>query len=377
MASRDSANSAGVTVSSQLNLKALTYAKEQEVLKNKAAGKTTVVTKRPDKKTPKWKSNTGVEARAARDRLEEVSKRKLADGYAKLVQKAKVYDKIKRGEDGGLTDRQQAEVLVVVDDDDIDESLTVPVPLPEEEDDPIIEYQDELGRDHTAPRSQVPIEFLPRPKKQEEDDPFVIRQPFNHHPVYEPDAERRQMIDEKFKEEPLNTHYDHHQEVRDKAAGFYGFDANPESRGKQFESLRKIHQEAERNREELRSGNVRPEEVQGMRADEQSSAASVKSRAVEKRKRELEARRKEVQDKRQKTGGKVVKAAQDSSTSTVASTHVSSTPLPATSDPFAMLDAQSKGTNATTHTPQHVGHQDSADAFLARLEQEIPIGQAR
>ncbi len=111
----------------------------------------------------------------------------LADSYAKLEQKVKVYDKIKRGEDGGLTDRQQAEVLVVVsltvafrcrsvlklaqvDDDDIDESLTVPIPMPEEEDDPIIEYQDEYGRDHTAPRSQVPIQYLPRPKKQEEDE---------------------------------------------------------------------------------------------------------------------------------------------------------------------------------------------------------------
>ncbi len=185
------------------------------------------------------------------------------------------------------------------------------------------------------------------------------------------------MIDEKFREEPLNTHYNHRKEVRDKAAGFYGFDANQETRGKQFESLREIHQEAVREREELRSGNVRPEEVQGMRADEQSSAVSVKSRALEKRKRELEARRKEVQDKRQKTVGKVSKAAQGSSTSTAASTHVSSTPPPATSDPFAMLDAQSRGTNATTHTPQQAEHQGSADAFLARLAQEIPIGQAR
>ena len=58
------------------------------------------------------------------------------------------------------------------DDDDIDESLTVPVPPPDEEDDPLIEYEDEFGRHHTAPRSQVPIEFLPKEKFV--DDEYVV-----------------------------------------------------------------------------------------------------------------------------------------------------------------------------------------------------------
>lgn len=46
---KDSANGGGVTSSTQLNLMAQVFAKEQEVLKNKAAGKTTVVIKRPDR----------------------------------------------------------------------------------------------------------------------------------------------------------------------------------------------------------------------------------------------------------------------------------------------------------------------------------------
>ena len=53
------------------------------------------------------------------------------------------------------------------DSDDVDESLTVPQRPEEDEDDPIIEYEDEFGRVRTGRRSEVPRHLL---KEDEEED---------------------------------------------------------------------------------------------------------------------------------------------------------------------------------------------------------------
>lgn len=58
------------------------------------------------------------------------------------------------------------------DSDDVDESLTVPV-RPQDEDDPVMEYEDEYGRTRTARRSEIPSDLLPKPEEEREDFEYV------------------------------------------------------------------------------------------------------------------------------------------------------------------------------------------------------------
>jgi hypothetical protein len=124
---------------------------------------------------------------------------------------------------------------------------------------------------------------------------FLIGDPVNHFPVYEPSEERIAEVERKFSEEnnPLNIHYDASKEVRTKGAGFYQFSADEETRRKQMEELKAAREETEKTRQELGAEDIKPGE-EGMTAD------GVKSRAMEKRKRELEERRKLIEAKRKK-----------------------------------------------------------------------------
>jgi hypothetical protein len=59
--------------------------------------------------------NKGVKARAARDiELEAISKPTLESARAALERKAKIYDKLKKGKTGGLSDAQYDALLVDV-----------------------------------------------------------------------------------------------------------------------------------------------------------------------------------------------------------------------------------------------------------------------
>lgn len=61
------------------------------------------------------RSNKGVQNRAARDiELEEVSKVTIESGRAVLERKAKIYEKLRKGKSGGLTDKQYEALLVDV-----------------------------------------------------------------------------------------------------------------------------------------------------------------------------------------------------------------------------------------------------------------------
>ncbi|KAG8968603.1 hypothetical protein FRC03_006723 [Tulasnella sp. 419] len=170
----------GVTSASFFDLKAELSKKEDEFAKSKAAGKgkaSPIVggIKRDDKKPSMWmKKNKGVADRMARDReMEALSKPTAESARIKLEKKAKIYEQLKRGRTGGLTEKQFDAILVDFDEksreldyyssdsDDVDESLTVPKDSYEESvDDPIVEYQDEFGRTRTARRSEVPREAL-------------------------------------------------------------------------------------------------------------------------------------------------------------------------------------------------------------------------
>ncbi|KAI0635661.1 hypothetical protein C8Q77DRAFT_1216266 [Trametes polyzona] len=397
----DKAKAAGVSARSFLDLQAELAKKQEEFAKNKASGKADAIVggvKRNDKKLSRWaKANPGVQARAARDavELEAVSKTTVDDALAVLARKSEKYKKLAKGLDGGFNKKQASELLVDFeqkgidryesDSDDVDESLTVPV-APQDDDDPIVEYEDEFGRVRTARRSEIPRHLLPdREKEQEEEeDEYVVHaltclymltfphNPVNHFPVYEPSRERVEQIRAEYAEEnnPLNVHYDATREVRAKGAGFYQFSGDEETRRQQMEELRKAREETERTRAEVGAEDVRPGEVEGMHPGGEASAVPAKSRAMEKRKREIEERRKLLEAKRRKLGGKDGAAA---SKATPVSGDEQKTPAAppsaAAADPFAALEALSGNKpekNRATEPPVN-----AADAFLAQLEQDI------
>ncbi|EIW57307.1 uncharacterized protein TRAVEDRAFT_37807 [Trametes versicolor FP-101664 SS1] len=389
----DKAKAAGISASSFFDLKAELSKKEAEFSKNKAAGKANAVVggvKRDNKKLSQWaKANAGVQARATRDiDLGEISKPTLESARAILERKAKVYDKLRKGKSGGLDDKQYDALLVDFeqkgidpyfesDSDDEDESATVPVGPQDDEDDPIVEYEDEFGRARTGRRSEIPRHLLPQTdkEKEEEFDPYVIYNPVNHFPTYEPSQERVEQIRAEYAEEnnPLNVHYDASAEVRAKGAGFYQFSGDLETRTRQMEESRKIREETERARAEARAVDLRPGEVEGMHPSEEASAATTKSRAMEKRKRELEERRKVLEAKRRKVGGKEdAVAARPSPAPETGRSTLAAVTAPA-ADPFAALEALSGHAKGKSKMAESTFN--AADAFLAQLEQDIIKGK--
>ncbi|CCM04307.1 uncharacterized protein FIBRA_06478 [Fibroporia radiculosa] len=399
MAPKNKAKAAGVSASSFFDLKAELAKQEEEFTKNKAAGKASALVggiKRPDKKPTVWaRQNAGVKARAARDiELEEISKPTLDSARAVLERKAKIYEKLRKGKSGGLSEKQYDALLVDFeqmpidpyesDSDDEDESLTVPKAPDGGNDDPVIEYEDEFGRIRTAPRSEVPRHLLPKSEEEQEEDidPFVIYNPVDHFPVYEPSAERVAAIEAEFAEEnnPLNVHFDASREVRAKGAGFYQFSADEETRRKQMEDLRRAREETEKTRAELGAADARPGETEGMRAPgdkgEGSAAVGARSRATEKRKRELEERRKLLDAKRRKQGGPERAESHESSEAQARpSPPAQSAQEPASVpvDPFAALEARSSSQKGKMkERPERTA--DEADVFLSQLEKEMIKG---
>ncbi|KIK95423.1 hypothetical protein PAXRUDRAFT_140684 [Paxillus rubicundulus Ve08.2h10] len=376
----DKAKAAGVSVTSFFDLKAELAKKSDEFAKNKAAGGPKYVAgqaKRPEKKPTVWaRSNRGVQARSARDvELEEVSKVTVESARAALERKAKVYEKLRKGKSGGLSEKQYSALLVDFDSkdidhyssdsDDVDESLTVPTKPGEEEDDPIIEYEDEFGRLRTSRRSEVPRHLLPRSQNEDEvDDADVIHNPVGFYPVYEPSAERIQAVEEEFAEaeNPLSAHYDASKEVRAKGAAFYQFSADEETRKQQMEELRVAREETRKTREDMGALDVQPGEVEGLREEGESSG----SRALAKRKREIENRRALLEAKRRKAKTEEVVATGSSSTSTAPPTSLVSR------DPFATLEQVSA---CNPHAPKPLDTRPAnyvdADSFLAQLEQDM------
>ncbi|CAL1716520.1 unnamed protein product [Somion occarium] len=393
MATSRKGKASGVSTSSFFDLRAEIAKHEEEFVKNKAAGQTTLVggVKRPDKKPTVWaRHNRGVQGRASRDiEIEAVSKPTLDAARAILERKAQVYEKLSKGKSGGLSEKQYETLLVdfdskVIDSyesdsDEVDESLTIPKPL-ENEDDPVIEYEDEFGRVRTARKSEIPRHLLPPDPNaeppEEEFDPYVIYNPVNYFPTYQPSEDRIAAINAELAEEsnPLNIHYDAAGEVRAKGAGFYQFSADGETRRKQMEELRKAREETEKTRVELGAVNVKPGEVEGMvHEGEVVSGQLKKSRAMEKRKRELEERRKMLDAKRRKKEPAPSPSPREEPESAKPQIAEASTSL----DPFAALEAQASSSSAKGKQKQKDTREDPADAFLAALERDMLKGGNR
>ncbi|KAG2140111.1 hypothetical protein DEU56DRAFT_798683 [Suillus clintonianus] len=393
MAPTNKARTAGVSASSFFDLKAEIAKKEDEFSRTKAAGGSRYTVggvKRPDKKPTIWtRPNKGVQNRAARDiELEEVSKVTIESGRAVLERKAKVYEKLRQGKSGGLTDKQYENLLVDFDSrgatdyfesdsDDMDESLTVPQQL-QDDDDPIIEYEDEFGRQRTGRRSEVPRHLLPRSEDTEaipDDDKDVIYNPVDYFPVFEPSAERVQAVQDAYLEadNPLSAHYDSTKEVRAKGAGHYQFSADEETRKQQMEELRSARMETEKTRQDAGAVDLKPGEVEGMR-DDSSTAGASRSRAMEKRKRDIEERRKILDAKRRKVKGDETPADRGFEPEPLETVTLETR---GGSGPFAALERQAtdasdrpkrKGKQKGTNDP---APKTEADDFLAQLEREI------
>ncbi|KAF8501702.1 hypothetical protein F5888DRAFT_1261890 [Russula emetica] len=379
MAPINKAQAAGVSSGSFLELRAQVAKRKESLSKGNATA--VVDRKKSDKKPSKWAlPNKGVQARAARDLEQEVLDRRTVESTrAALERKTKIYEKLKKGQSGGLNEAQFDSLLVDFDSkpddpyesdsDDVDESLTVPIPGPGEDDDPIIEYEDEFGRVRSAKRSEVPRHLLPRQEGGEDDDDgVVIRNPVNFFPVYEPSSDRVAAIQAAAAEEnnPLNIHYDASREVRAKGAGFYQFSADEETRKKQMEELRQARNETEMTRQELGAVDLKAGEVEGMQ--ETPGPNALRNRAVEKRKRELEERRKLVEAKRRKllNGNNPTAAVAAAATQPPASASA-----PSSEEPIVAVPT--KATAAPNPDPAS----SAADNFLAALERDLAMTDER
>ena len=138
------AKAAGIGASSFLDLKAELAAKEKEISENRTGGKkTTAGGQKPGKvsdfprspfgramlilfllflsigseqKPTVWsRPNKGVNARAAKDiELEAIERPKIETSYAILERKSRIYEKLDRGKDAGLSEKQYGSLLVDV-----------------------------------------------------------------------------------------------------------------------------------------------------------------------------------------------------------------------------------------------------------------------
>ena len=250
----------------------------------------------------------------------------------------------------------------------MDESLSVPK-RPEDDDDPVIEYEDEFGRIRTAKRSEVPREFHPRHDVQDEDEDedIVIHNPVNYLPIYTPSEERIAEISKEYADtNPLNVYYDASKEVRAKGAGFYQFSADEETRKKQMEELKNVREETEKTRKDLGAVDILPGELEGMRE------GPTKSRAMEKRKREIEERRRLLEEKKKKR--KISPSAESGNIARVqAETRTTSLPE---ADPFAVLESIAPPKPAP-FAKKSQATSDAAGVFLAQLQQEFLSAKKR
>jgi len=249
----------------------------------------------------------------------------------------------------------------------VDESLSVPK-RPEDDDDPVIEYEDEFGRIRTAKRSEVPREFHPRHDVQDEDEDedIVIHNPVNYLPIYTPSEERIAEISKEYADtNPLNVYYDASKEVRAKGAGFYQFSADEETRKKQMEELKNVREETEKTRKDLGAVDILPGELEGMRE------GPTKSRAMEKRKREIEERRRLLEEKKKR---KISPSAESGNIARVqAETRTTSLPE---ADPFAVLESIAAPKPAP-FAKKSQATSDAAGVFLAQLQQEFLSAKKR
>ncbi|GAA6011666.1 hypothetical protein JCM10207_004201 [Rhodosporidiobolus poonsookiae] len=336
---------APISSSSFLDIKAQISKHEDDFNKSRQLGQPTTLSggvPRGQKKLPTWaRQNKGLAARQARDEViyedDVVGRGDPGRAKEQLERKAAIYDKIRKGKTGGLSEDQIGSLLVDFDrktydnpdassDDesgsDVDESLTVPSrpiedpdePGPSLPHDPLVEYTDDFGRTRMIPRSEVPRgapfrdpaapegEVSYRTGVEGSSAAFqpgegprasnVIYGDQTSFPVYEPDpavlAQRAATL-AAAANAPLVSHYDASQENRTRGAGFYQFSGDEATRQAQMEALKRERDETERKRRE--------------REEEGDRVKRERERERDERKRKIEEKRREVEEKRKRARG--------------------------------------------------------------------------
>ncbi|KAK1224073.1 hypothetical protein PQX77_008403 [Marasmius sp. AFHP31] len=335
------------------------------------------------KKSDTWlRANKGVKERHARDLEQEVVDRPTWDSArTRLEEKAKKYDKLNKGKTGGYTETQIENLLVDFeskpvndrwesDSEDNDESLTVPKP-PMDADDEIVEYIDDLGRSRFAPRSEVPRQYLKNPEDEEYDENIVIHNPVNHHPIFIPGDERVAEIKKATAEsdKPLETHYDYSLENRARGAGSYNFSRNEQERLAELQKLSARRDETMRARAEAGAIDVKPGEVEGF----DPKVGTTQSKAMEKRKRDLEERRAKLEANKRKKGKSTNGVSQARSEDQQPAVFMASA-----NDPFAALEAASSA-HAASSIDNKVKTKvvTEVDVFFAGLESDLLKGRGK
>lgn len=228
-----------------------------------------------------------------------------------LERKAAMYNKLKRGATGGLDEQSLQESLIDWDrkgyehegassgsrsGDDSDEGGRGSEGnggATDSDDDPMTEYEDDLGRMRQVRRSRLPRSVLQsrqRAQEQEDaDESMAVYGPSTNFPVYKPDPASQRLaggVESAYKRKGAD-HFDSQFEKRYRGAGFYQFSQDEEARKKQMQALREDRDQTERAREGHQGS-----------ADE----ASLGQRRREERRKLVESKRREIEDKRRRLG---------------------------------------------------------------------------
>ncbi|UZJ53886.1 hypothetical protein CBS101457_003206 [Exobasidium rhododendri] len=215
-----------------------------------------------------------------------------------LEKKVAMYEKLKSGATGGLDEQSFKDSLIDWDrkgyeKDDADSDVSS-----EEEDeasdddragdseeDPMTEYEDDLGRMRKVRRSRVPRSALhARQEKQEGiNEDMSIYGPSTSFPVFK--REFKEEEEKGYKRKGV-THFDAQFEKRHRGAGFYQFSQDEEVRRKEMEALKLERDETERERAN-RGGDQGDQD--GLSIGERRREK--RRKVVQKKMREIEAKR--------------------------------------------------------------------------------------
>ncbi|PWN40528.1 hypothetical protein IE81DRAFT_325464 [Ceraceosorus guamensis] len=232
-----------------------------------------------------------------------------------LERKAKAYELLRKGKEGGVDEEEFRGGVVdwdlkrMRDEDegreDEDEDEEAEGKRDENlasvgGEDPLIEYTDELGRSRMMRRSQVPRDWLREQERktqegnngddgQSYDD--AIYAPQTDFPVYQRDPRTLPVTSSR-----NQRHFDASHEVRNRGAAFYAFDKDEDARQRQMRELQEERKKTESRRKSEDGEEVQLDEKGGVgRGVDQDELRR------EKRRREVEQKRKELEAKRKKT----------------------------------------------------------------------------
>lgn len=217
-----------------------------------------------------------------------------------LERKAAMYDKLKKGRSGGLNEQMLQDSLIDWDRKDhhrdadtesesegedgegsFDKGQAV-----DSDEDPMTEYEDDLGRMRRVRRSEVPRSILRNKQNKEEDqynENLVSYGPSTSFPVYMPDPDTQEAKEDYKRKGP--DHFNAQFEKRYRGAGFYQFSQDEETRKKQMDAIRQDRDETEKMRAIHAIGDERQSIAERRRVERRNLVESKRREIDEKRKR--------------------------------------------------------------------------------------------